>query len=740
MSEQKTFTDAVVACLCQNSNTLSAETLRPLVARVLGEESALLPAQSDREPLSAHPTRDDIQRELNAIRAVLSKEHDRIALVNGGATKIKGYVFEAPKLPEIRGASALLDWVNEVELPKLWGAESPEQFVEKGIIYASGGGFLAFAPADKGQGLATAIECCYTENTLTANSVAVAEAFSLLELRYGRLVFDANEKLTYWADTFLHDWKRPDQRYNQALKDYYYYPLDHNKPDDGFDEAIQRRFFNRKTFGELVTMLATMTNRRREERDTHGEVRSVPFYQLSPWDAKCDSSDVRPAVVTTLVGTDRRSLSEPSARKLVAGRIAKGNVYQVTMDLEKDIGWQVPNDLISWGHQLSWERRWEAYIDDEGRTSFYGQNAAQKLIRPAKDVHEIGAASEGYIGIIYADGNNVGRLIATLTTPERYAAASKALSNAARRAVFKALAAHIQPIVTPPDESNKPFLYPFEILTIGGDDLFLIVPGNKALEIASAIGQNFEQQLAEDENLVKLASKKLLSTKEIPGRYNSDTLFSDANYTPTIGLSAGVIVAQGNAPIFFLRDLVEELLKSAKKLAKENASAKNKDGLPKQPFYGGAVDFMVMKSITMVTDKIKGFRRQALGDDGKDSLRRLTARPYTWHEFAGLLRTVRHLKKANVPRSQLYRLRRTLDADGGKSITTSVMEYLYTRTRLSPAYGEALQTAIEQPWCWATPVEKRTGGLPPWMPLYKKGWETIWPDLLEIYEMVPEQE
>jgi len=36
-----------------------------------------------------------------------------IGLVYGGATKIKGYVFEAPKLPEIRGASALLDWVGD---------------------------------------------------------------------------------------------------------------------------------------------------------------------------------------------------------------------------------------------------------------------------------------------------------------------------------------------------------------------------------------------------------------------------------------------------------------------------------------------------------------------------------------------------------------------------------------------------------------------------------------------------
>jgi CRISPR-associated protein Cmr2 len=146
---------------------------------------------------------------------------------------------------------------------------------------------------------------------------------------------------------------------------------------------------------------------------------------------------------------------------------------------------------------------------------------------------------------------------------------------------------------------------------------------------------------------------------------------------------------------------------------------------------------MVMKSITMVTDKIKSFRRQALGDD---SNRRLTARPYTWHEFAGLLNTVRAIKKANVPRSQLYRLRHTLDAEPGSAITPSVMEYLYTRTRINSAYGEALLEHIERPWCWETAVSDRVAKLPPWMPLGNTGWETIWADMLELYEMVPAEE
>ncbi|WP_339376874.1 hypothetical protein [Nostoc sp. 106C] len=53
----------------------------------------------------------------------------KIGLVYGGATKIKQYVFEAAKLPDIRGASALLDRINLVDLPAFFGGEGTNQFL-----------------------------------------------------------------------------------------------------------------------------------------------------------------------------------------------------------------------------------------------------------------------------------------------------------------------------------------------------------------------------------------------------------------------------------------------------------------------------------------------------------------------------------------------------------------------------------------------------------------------------------
>jgi len=53
----------------------------------------------------------------------------KIGLVYGGATKIKQYVFEAAKLPDIRGASALLDRINLVDLPAFFSCENDTSYL-----------------------------------------------------------------------------------------------------------------------------------------------------------------------------------------------------------------------------------------------------------------------------------------------------------------------------------------------------------------------------------------------------------------------------------------------------------------------------------------------------------------------------------------------------------------------------------------------------------------------------------
>lgn len=92
-------------------------------------------------------------------------QKQQVGLVLGGATKIKGYFLESAKLPEIRGASALLDRINLEDVPALFGRKNPhdpkrserfhKEFCDRTghnlsapecIIYAAGGNTLAFTP------------------------------------------------------------------------------------------------------------------------------------------------------------------------------------------------------------------------------------------------------------------------------------------------------------------------------------------------------------------------------------------------------------------------------------------------------------------------------------------------------------------------------------------------------------------------------------------------------------------
>jgi CRISPR/Cas system-associated protein Cas10 (large subunit of type III CRISPR-Cas system) len=82
-------------------------------------------------------------------------------LVSLDADQIKHYVFSTRKLKEIRGASSILDELNEIDIPKLIGAHR--------VIYAGGGSILAEADSlDEAQNLIRESERLYRCRTISA--------------------------------------------------------------------------------------------------------------------------------------------------------------------------------------------------------------------------------------------------------------------------------------------------------------------------------------------------------------------------------------------------------------------------------------------------------------------------------------------------------------------------------------------------------------------------------------------
>jgi CRISPR-associated protein Cmr2 len=308
------------------------------------EVRALVEQVQQLETLDFPQTLDELKQLTEQYPTLWNAE---IGLVYGGATKIKQYVFEAAKLPDIRGASALLDRINLVDLPaffnknpesklynytiqcqevRKWLNDSfpnqpklSEALIPELIIYSTGGNILAFCPAAFIHDIANAVEKRYTEETLTANSCAVGETFRLLEIRFG-LLRDSIEE-TFWLKQYCQDFKNP-------LVQAYFGNLDKkpNEPCISDPSTLEDAFADRKSFNELTTKLAILFNQRRSGNDFHNRPsrRYPPIFETHPYLIR-DEGERRSAVAIVQPPNlpQESRFSEASIRKRRVGDRAK---------------------------------------------------------------------------------------------------------------------------------------------------------------------------------------------------------------------------------------------------------------------------------------------------------------------------------------------------------------------------------------------------------------------------------
>jgi CRISPR-associated protein Cmr2 len=675
-----------------------------------------------------------------------------IGLVYGGATKIKQYVFDEAKLPDIRGASALLDRINLVDLPAFFN-KSPESnrynvhfkkvrdwldknfpgepklseaLIPEMIVYSTGGNILAFCPAAFVNELADAMEKRYSYVTLTANSCAVGDTFKLLEIRFG-LLRDPIEQ-TFWLDRYR-------QEYQNPLVEAYFGKLDKqpNEPCIADPSCVEEAFANRKSFNELTTKLAVLFNQRRSGNDFENRPsrRYPPMLETHPY-LQRDEADRRSAITRATDNPDNPNekglpgnpwFSEVSARKRKAGDRAKDGIIKKTH-------W-----YTEWHPAVieGWVDKFEDFLKKhpEKLKKYCGSyNYNLEEVKISESLTQLGSVSKGFVAYIYADGNNMGGYIQKISTPQKYQEFSDDVDNATRYAVFQALAEHLHPRQLKGNnksESTLPdgaWIHPFEIITIGGDDIILIVPADRALAIAKTIGEQFEQILLRQVQIpgVEIKGDYQTQPSEKPIDLSKCHRYLSQNAGTTncqLSTSIGVLIADYKTPIYYAKKLYEQLLKSAKKRAKD---------LKQHGYCGGTVDFFVMKSVTAIASSIEDFRKEALTKESPQKLK-LYAAPYTLHEIGGLIKSVKALKNADFPKSQLYQIRSFLEQ--GKQ--TTILNYRYFRTRLKQGKKE-LRQQFEEAWCKAKTNE---GNVAPWMFDLKEGvYETIWRELLDIYDFI----
>lgn len=413
--------------------------------------------------------------------------------------------------------------------------------------------------------------------------------------------------------------------------------------------------------------------------------------------------------------------SEPLARKYLMGQ-------QTKVERNNHPDWY-HNLGLDWnpGYVASWVEKFTQYLNHESRQQRYYQNCPNSSVTETRNVEEIANASDGFLSFIYADGNNMGGYIQKIKTPEEYSQFSEHIFEATEKSVYYALANRLHPHQLKNlkkqdnQDRNGNWVHPFEIITIGGDDVMILVPANQALQIAQDIGEKFEEILEQTgqyriPDAVKPSANPHRDRRQLSSFRNSQ-----------LSTSIGVLTTKYDTPIYYANRLVNQLLKSAKKYAK---SLKKDKG-----YLGGTIDILTLKSVTMISSNIEEFRQQALVVPGPPKLK-LHASPYTLQEVGSLINTIQAFKKSEFPRSQLYQIRSLLER--GKQ--TAILNYRYFRVRLKPKQQQLLEDHFEQIWC--TPkAEENKGNLAPWMSkLGDKNdstlYETLWRDIVDLYPFI----
>ncbi len=294
----------------------------------------------------------------------------------------------------------------------------------------------------------------------------------------------------------------------------------------------------------------------------------------------CSSCGIRQAFKKWRYEDEERSLCVSCLRKQLVGQSAKKELF--------------PGEF-----KLFWKVRGE-----------------DVFLRSAGEINEI-ADDDNEIAVIYADGNNFGSLFGQCGSLAELRLLSQFSENAAYTAVFTAL------------KENKTLLggRSVEIIALGGDDIFLLVPARSALPLAVDTGENFDRLF------------KNISSHEVG---------------PT--LSLGVIIAAAKTPVQYLFDMARTLLKEAKKRVYKSDNSIRE----------GTLDIAVLSSYATFQDNIVDYRKSTLEKEDVNYLKMsnrtdnadagankniLTMRPYTFSEARRIMEAVCQLKAASDSRA-----------------------------------------------------------------------------------------
>ena len=568
-------------------------------------------------------------------------------LVSIETVKIKDFIFSTNKLKLIRGASYLLDYMNQVEVPrilkkygleykthelvnKIYNINDDKEFLEKvdeeidkaidkRILYI-GAGNAKFLVEDKDKAEKICKEIKEVYKTLAPSAKVVAECYQMNE----------NEKI--WT---------------------------------AIDELAQKT----------------------AEKKSEG----FPMLNIDlPFAVKCDLSGTEPAVVSL------KNLKD-DLENIEIHRSGEGsdNDKQVE-DTKTAIRNVIKKDNMKISEESAVKIKYSNKMikDDVNEIGFYS------IIKKALnyDIHlntEIDDYSVGdsFIGFVYSDGDGLGDFLKNVkkvyTTEEEYLKFMRKLSVILDRNTKYVLKEVIKEMYEKGKfVKKKPILKDGkfvkdekgenieksvigEFLIVGGDDVCAVFPADLAIEISYEFQKEFEKKMNE---FTKIENEK--NEKKNPENITS---------------SCGVVIAKNKTPMFQLFEQGLKLQKSAK--AKRYQENKNREGEVRT----GYIDFQVIGNEGNVN--IKEYRKKWYNKFNKEDKNKgklhVSRRPYSIsgseknreykdvsESIKKLIDQVKKLKTKNFPNTKI-RYIYDLKKDDTKTDNEKIMESINILSKMS---------------------------------------------------------